>query len=69
MLVPASGFTRPAIEADEALAERDSVAAAVDLVDRGMYFQCNFAPNTEVESVPMSDLDECESCSSRQSDL
>ena len=58
MLVPASGFTRPAVtaEADKALAERDPVAAAVGLFDRGMYFQCNFEPNTEVESVPCQTL-------------
>ncbi len=58
MLVPASGFTRPAVEAeaDEALAERDPVAAAVDLFDRGLYFQCNFEPNTEVESFPCQTL-------------
>ena len=54
MLVPASGFTCPAVEAeaDKALAERDPVTAAVDLFDRGMYFQCNFEPDTEVESAP-----------------
>ena len=58
MLVPASGFTRPAVEAeaDEALAERDPVAAAVDLFDRGMYFQCSFEPNTEVKSLPCQNL-------------
>ena len=58
MLVPASGFTRPAVEAeaDEALAKRDPVAAAVDLFDRGLYFQCNFEPNTEVESFPCQTL-------------
>ena len=54
MLVPASGFTRPAVEAeaDKALAERDPVEAAVDLFDGGMYFQCNFELDTEVESAP-----------------
>jgi hypothetical protein len=58
MLVPASGFTHPAVEAeaDKALAERDPVAAAVDLFDRGMYFQSNFEQNTEVESVPCQTL-------------
>ncbi|KAL3149517.1 hypothetical protein ABBQ32_002297 [Trebouxia sp. C0010 RCD-2024] len=58
MLVPASGFTRPGVtaEADKALAERDPVAAAVGLFDRGMYFQCNFEPNTEVESIPCQTL-------------
>ena len=58
MLVPASGFTRPAVEAEanEALAERDPVAAVVDLFDRGLYFQCNFEPNTEVESFPCQTL-------------
>ena len=47
------GFTRPAVEAkaDEAFVERDPVAAAVDLFDRGMYFQCNFEPDTAVESA------------------
>ena len=54
MLVPASGFTRLAVEAeaDDALAERDPVAAAVNLFDRGTYFQCNFEPDTAVESAP-----------------
>ena len=54
MLVPASGFTRPAVEAeaDKALAESDPVAAAVNLFDRGKYFQCNFEPDTAVESAP-----------------
>ncbi len=54
MLVPASGFTRPAVEAeaDKALVERDPVAAAVNLFDRGTYFQCNFEPDTAVESAP-----------------
>ncbi len=58
MLVPASGFTRPAVaqEVEKALADRDPVAAAVDLFDRGMYFQCNFEQNTEVESVPCQTL-------------
>ena len=53
MPVPASGFTRPAVEAeaDNALAERDPVAAAVNLFDRGTYFQCNFEPDTAVESA------------------
>ncbi|KAL3156268.1 hypothetical protein ABBQ32_012542 [Trebouxia sp. C0010 RCD-2024] len=48
------GFTRPAVEAeaDKALAERDPVAAAVNLFDRGTYFQCNFEPDTAVESAP-----------------
>ena len=56
--MPASGFTRAAVEAeaDKALAERDPVAAAVNLFDRGMYIQCNFEPNTEVESVPCQTL-------------
>ncbi|KAL3134290.1 hypothetical protein ABBQ38_006553 [Trebouxia sp. C0009 RCD-2024] len=52
--VPASGFTRPAVEAevDKALAERDPVAAAVNLSDRGTYFQCNFEPDTAAKSAP-----------------
>ena len=54
MLVLASKFTRPAVEAkaDKALAERDLVAAAVHLFDRGTYFWCNFEPDIVVESAP-----------------
>ncbi|DBA76436.1 TPA: hypothetical protein ACH3X2_008509 [Trebouxia sp. C0005] len=54
MLVLASGFTRPAVEAeaDKALAERDLVATAVNLFDRGTYFWCNFEPDIVVESAP-----------------
>ncbi|DBB03052.1 TPA: hypothetical protein ACH3X1_000030 [Trebouxia sp. C0004] len=36
--------------------KRDPAAAVVDLFDRGLYFECNFEPNTEVESFPCQNL-------------